>query len=200
MARPIILKYKDETVTFVHKKIDRSRLYGKRKRIAMDPAGKPCTRAEITEDGAILVKKGMAAQAYFDMKDSWLPYSSLTGMDLAGKPLKKCPSTLGAAQVLQGPVSTEQLLYLEVMSVYQLSGKLPPKLRASLQKGDVFMFVFNYRGDYHNETAFLVSGKEGCFALMGNIVEPQWLELKASGEELFTEEDVESDDLDFEMF
>jgi len=35
LARPIILKYKDETVTFVHKKIDRSRLYGKRKRQIM---------------------------------------------------------------------------------------------------------------------------------------------------------------------
>ena len=53
MAKPIIVTRDAHASQFQLKRIDRSKLYGKRRRIPLDPAGMPCARAAITEDGVV---------------------------------------------------------------------------------------------------------------------------------------------------
>jgi len=96
----------------------------------------------------------------------------------------------------------EQLLDLAVDSIYQLDPKeVHPSIQAALESGKVLNFPFNYREDYHAESAYLVLNDEGYFALIGNPTKPIWMELDQVVEENFEDEvGDDNDDLDFEMF
>jgi hypothetical protein len=199
MAKPIVLSWNGVQSSFALEKLDRSKLYGKRQRQVLDPDGQRCERAELTRDGAMLVRSGMTAQAYFDADGSWVPNRDLVGLDVEGNPVELAASTLGVEQPLEGPVSPDDVLDLSTRSVYLLSPEtLDPELKTRLLAGEVFRFPFNYRADYNTETAYLVGNKSGFFALVGNPAPSEWCELQRVAQESF--EDEGDDELDFEMF
>ena len=200
MAKLILINYLGEEAKFSHKKVDRSKLYGSRKRIPLDPLGENCLRCELSDDGSTLIMSGMTSQGYFDSDINWIPNKELIGMDLSGKVLNKIPATLGVAQDVVIS-ELEPLLDLAVDSIYQLDPEeVPQSIQTVLESGKVFNFPFNYREDYHAESAYLVLNDEGYFALIGNPVEPEWMELEQVVEETFESESEDDDDLDFEMF
>ena len=200
MAKAILISYQGKEVQFSYKKVDRSKLYGSRKRIPLDPTGENCQRCELSDDGSTLIMSGMTSQGYFDSDINWIPNKELIGMDLNGKALDKVPATLGVAQ--DAVISElEPLLDLAVDSVYQLDPEeVPQSIQTVLESGKVFNFPFNYREDYHEESAYLIFNDEGYFALIGNPVKPEWMELEQIVEESFESEVEDDDDLDFEMF
>jgi hypothetical protein len=199
MAKPIVLNWKGVQSSFALEKLDRSKLYGRRQRQVLDPDDKRCERAELTRDGALLVRSGMTAQAYFDEEGHWVPNRDLVGLDPDGNPVELAPSTLGVEQPLEGPVSPNEVLDLCTRSVYVLSPDgLDPELEKRLLAGEVFRFPFNYRNDYNTETAYLVANGSGFFALVGNPAASEWCELQTVAQETF--EDAADDELDFEMF
>jgi len=200
MAKLILINYQGEEAQFSHKKVDRSKLYGSRKRIPLDPSGENCLRCELSDDGSTLIMSGMTSQGYFDSDINWIPNKELIGMDSNGKVLDKVPATLGVAQ--DGVLSElEPLLDLAVDSIYQLDPEeVPQSIQTALESGKAISFPFNYREDYHAESAYLVLNDEGYFALIGNPIKPEWMELDQIVEETFESESEEDDDLDFEMF
>ena len=200
MAKLILINYQGEEAQFSHKKVDRSKLYGSRKRIPLDPSGENCLRCELSDDGSTLIMSGMTSQGYFDSDINWIPNKELIGMDSIGKVLDKVPATLGVAQ--DGVLSElEPLLDLAVDSIYQLDPEeVPQSIQTVLESGKVFNFPFNYREDYHAESAYLVLNDEGYFALIGNPIKPEWMELNQVIEESFENEAEDNNDLDFEMF
>ena len=200
MAKLILINYQGEEAQFSHKKVDRSKLYGSRKRIPLDPSGENCLRCELSDDGSTLIMSGMTSQGYFDSDINWIPNKELIGMDSSGKVLDKVPATLGVAQ--DGVLSElEPLLDLAVDSIYQLDPEeVPQSIQTVLESGKAISFPFNYREDYHAESAYLVLNDEGYFALIGNPIKPEWMELDQIVEETFESESEEDDDLDFEMF
>ncbi|SVD59147.1 uncharacterized protein METZ01_LOCUS412001, partial [marine metagenome] len=78
--------------------------------------------------------------------------------------------------------------------------EVPQSIQTALESGKAISFPFNYREDYHAESAYLVLNDEGYFALIGNPIKPEWMELDQIVEETFESESEEDDDLDFEMF
>ena len=200
MARQInVLRDGNESI-FDFKKIDRTKLYGKRKRVVLDEDGQSCVKAEISEDGSTIIKSGMTMQAYFDPENEWVESSRLVGLNEDGEPVEKVPSTLGVAQELEevDPGALSQNL---MVSVYHLSGvDVDAKLQKDLEAGSIFRFSFNYRGDYSAETGFLLSNSEGIFVLVTKAATPEWCTIKAVAVESFTDESEIDDDLDFEMF
>jgi len=201
MAKLLHINFKGEEARFSHKKIDRSKLYGSRKRVPLDPLGENCLRCSLSDDGLTLIMSGMTSQGYFDSDMNWIPNKELIGMDSRGKVLDKIPATLGIAQdALLSDL--EQLLDLAVDSIYQLDPEeVHPSIKAVLESGKVLNFPFNYREDYHAESAYLVLNDEGYFALIGNPTKPIWMELDQVVEENFEDEvGDDNDDLDFEMF
>ena len=98
MAKSIILSLNSKISTFGFSKIDRSKLYGKRRRVPLDPDNQPCTRAQLAADGSILLRAGMLSQGYFQEDGKWIKQSQLQGMDGAGRPLELETSTLGVEQ------------------------------------------------------------------------------------------------------
>ena len=200
MAKEILINYQGEEAQFSHKKVDRSKLYGSRKRIPLDPSGENCLRCELSDDGSTLIMSVMTSQGYYDSHKNWITNKELIGMDSSGKALDKIPATLGVAQ--DGVLSElEPLLDLAVDSIYQLDPEeVPQSIQTVLESGKAISFPFNYREDYHAESAYLVLNDEGYFALIGNPIKPEWMELDQIVEESFESEVEDDDDLDFEMF
>ena len=65
MAKPIIITKDNKDSIFQIKKIERKKLYGYRKRLAIDENNEECKRASLTEDGQILIKSGMTSQGWY---------------------------------------------------------------------------------------------------------------------------------------
>jgi len=201
MAKLIHIIYKGEEAQFGHKKIDRSKLYGSRKRIPLDQLGENCLRCALSDDGLTIIKSGMTSQGYFDSDMNWIPNKELVGIDSNGNILDKFPATLGISQEAS-LCELEMLLDLAVDSIYQLDPEeVPQSIKTALESGKTLNFPFNYREDYHAESAYLILNEEGYFALIGNPIKPEWMELEQVIEENFENEvEDDNDDLDFEMF
>jgi hypothetical protein len=200
MARQINVVLDGVESIFDFKKIDRTKLYGRRKRIVLDADGKACVKAELSEDGTTIITQGMAMQAYFDDDGEWVEHGRMIGLSEEGEPVKKVPSTLGKPQDLEES-TPEALSQNQMVAVYHLMAtEVDPALKKRLDAGSIFKFPFNYRADYCAETGFLLANGEGVFALITRDVSPPWCQLKTVAVESFSE-DVELDDeLDFEMF
>ncbi|MCA9535013.1 MAG: hypothetical protein KC593_15080 [Myxococcales bacterium] len=202
MAKPILLRHEGTLSSLDHARVERRKLYGYRKRVALDPSGEPCTRAALTDDGALLIRAGMTAQGYFDEAGEWIPSKELVGLGADGEPLPLVPSSLGEERELEGPVPATQLLDHAITAVYALTPlSLDAALAESLRAGAVYRFAFNPRADYREDFAFLVSNPDGAlFALAGQPVSPQWLTLAQASAAGADDDESDDDELDFEMF
>ena len=58
MAKPIIIESQGKVSQFDFSKLSRSKLYGRRQRVALDPSGERCKRAALTADGSLLMRLG----------------------------------------------------------------------------------------------------------------------------------------------
>jgi hypothetical protein len=198
MPRPIVVILDNKNSEFSFKKLERRKLYGSKKRIALDKDGHQCKKASITEDGAFLLKTGMSVQGYFDNSENWIPNKELVGL-LDGVVVEKNDSTLGVPQQLEA-VEPSVLLDCRIQSTYLLDEQnIDEALAKALDEGQLFRFCFNYRADYHAETGFLLKNPEGYFALVGIPAESTW-QAPSAPPPIDDDEDELDDDLDFEMF
>jgi len=198
MARQIVLTHQGTTTAFDFKKIDRSKLYGRRVRVFLDREQNRCQRASLTTDGALLVRSGMTAQGYFATDGTWVANNKLVGLDDEGNILPAVPSTLGVPQELH-TVDPSELFDHRIKTVYALESEdLNPGLIEALLGGAVMKFPFNYRVDFMTEWGFLVANDHGVFALIGNPSEFDWCELQQP--EAISLDDDDDDDLDFDFF
>lgn len=199
MAKPVILTWKGESASFAPTKVDRTKIYGARKRIAIDAGGATCTKAALTLDGALTIRSGMLAQGYFTLEGRMIQRSEMTGLDTAGNTVETNPSTLGVPQELVGPVEPSEVLDLQIQSVYFLTpDSVPHNLTEELKTGKIFRFPFNYSAGLETETAYLLSNDAGIFALSGKTMEIPWVDESTSFVPEATDTEEESDDLDFD--
>jgi hypothetical protein len=199
MAKPVIVVYGGKESSFDIAKLDRSKLYPTRKRVSLDAASNSCTRAAMTADGAHVLRSGMTAQGYFTAAGRWVAKNELVGIHPDGSLAPLHASTLGVAQPLEGPVAPRDVFDLNLVGVYTLDPQtVAEELLASLRKGEVYRFPFNYGADYNCETAYLLANDEGIFALVGKPSQPAWVD-EATTYAADEADAVESDDLDFEM-
>jgi hypothetical protein len=200
MARQIIVKWNGKENAFTFAKVDRAKLYGRKKRLPVDTDGGECESASLDVETGILLRSGMTAQGYF-VDGRWIPNKELVGLDESGKELELQPSTLGVPQDLR-EAGIDEVLDLRVASVYALEGDdLDAELtKAMHEEGKCFAVPFNYRADYQTECGVLVGSRDGdIFLLVGQPEQSEWasFETKAPESPADSEED---DDLDFEMF
>ena len=200
MAKSISISFQGKISNFEHTKLERSKLYGRRKRISYDPQGEECSRISLSEDGTLLIRSGMTAQGYFTEDNRWVPNKNLVGLDESGKTLELVLSTLGEPQEVAEPCKPQQLLDIKPTTVYMLgAAELDGALEKQLDEGSIFTFPLNYRADYRAETAFLLKNGEGYFCVVGVPTVSEWCEQEKPAVEK-QEEEEDSDDLDFDMF
>lgn len=198
MARSINVEWKGKESSFSFAKLDRSKLYGKKRRIPVDQDGHKCDLASIDVATGTLLRSGMTAQGYFSSAGEWIPNSELVGLDADGKEVEKVPSTLGVAQKAE-QAKLEDLLDLRVDSVYALEpAEVDKDIAGELESGVVFTIPFNYRADYQSEHGYLLHNKQGFFLLVGQPVATEWVSFENKP---IADDDIQADDdLDFEMF
>jgi hypothetical protein len=199
MAREIVVSVNGQDTNFTFSKLSRDKLYGKKKRLPIDQEGNPCSRGSLALQGSMVIRSGMTAQGYFDESGIQLSRKDLVGLDSEGKELDKFERTLNLSQKATEADPTE-LLNLKVSSVYILKTEnLDAGLKDMLAKGEIFSFPFNYSADYQLEKGFLIGNKNGYFALIGQMTEPEWIGYE-SVQTIIEEEEWEEDELDFDMF
>ena len=199
MAKPVVVTHGSETLSFATTRVDRAKIYGTRKRIAVDARGRPCSKAQLSVDGSQMLLSGMTAQGYFTPDDRWVARNEMVGLDPDGNLVESKPSTLGVPQHIEGPVDPQEILALAVESVFFLEaeeGQASTGLVKKLKAGEVLKCAFNYAAGLEVEIAYLVANDEGVFAIVGKPVKERWVQQG----EVFVPPDIEedADDLDFE--
>jgi hypothetical protein len=198
MAREIQLLLDNNLSSFAFKKVSRNDLYGFKKRIPLGNDGQPCVRAQIDEDTGQLIPSGGLEGVYINQNFSNVEKNDLVAKDSSNQTLKKFDSTLGTPQKIE-PINVEDLLSLEVSSVYALTpSSLDSKLENALSQNQCFQFPFNYYSDYNLETGVLIKSGENIFALIGNLCPSDWVE--ENTQPSIIEEIQEEEELDFQMF
>ena len=156
MAREIQLLLDNNLSSFAFKKVSRNDLYGFKKRIPLGNDGQPCVRAQIDEDTGQLIPSGGLEGVYINQNFSNVEKNDLVAKDSSNQTLKKFDSTLGTPQKIE-PINVEDLLSLEVSSVYALTpSSLDSKLENALSQNQCFQFPFNYYSEDNWETGVLI--------------------------------------------
>ena len=199
MAKSIILNKNDSTSIFQLKKIERKKLYGYKKRLAVDENNNECKRGSLTEDGQILIKSGMTSQGWFIDGGKQIESDEIGAIDENNNELELIPSTLGINQDLEGPIDPKDLLDLSITNVYSIiPDQISDDLKSSLEKGEIWKFNFNFRSDYRMETAYILKNESGYFAIVGI---PFNIKMLIPNEAPPEDEDEDmNDEIDFEMF
>jgi len=199
MARELLFAWRGESVAFEHQRIERRQLYGSKRRVAVDAAGNPCTRASMTLDGTLVMRPGMTAQGWFTDEGEHVESSEVVAVGSDGGPLALHPSTIGVEQVLEGPVKATEVLDLAVEAVLMLTPRsLPDSLRLALDQGQVFRFTYCYRPDPMPSTSFLMANQQGIFAIIGRTTQMPWLTREQACDEAAGSAE-EDGDVDFDM-
>jgi hypothetical protein len=198
MPKGVVVALNGKVSSFQIEKVERAKLYGVRRRLAVDDKGRTCARAALTDDGQVLLRAGMTAQGWFDTDGRQIEQKAIGAEDADGNPLDLVSSTLGVEQPLEGPVDARELLDLSLTAVYRVAPEeLDDALAASLAAGEFWRFPFNYRPDYRSETGYLVQNADGIFALVGVPALAEFLEPQAAPPQ--ADDDDDDGDLDFEM-
>lgn len=198
MAKALLISKGSEELSFTLSRIDRSKIYGARKRIAVDGNGRVCTRAALTGDGRTLLLSGMTSQGYFTDQGRPVLRSEMVGLDALGHPVESNSSTLGIAQTIAEAVAPSELLSLALQSVFYLKPEqLASSLLDRLKAGEIFKVPFNYSAGFDTAFAYIIANDDGCFALVGKATPEQWVE---EGQQFvpLPDDSEEADDLDFD--
>lgn len=198
MPKGIVVACNGTSSSFQIEKVERAKMYGVRRRLAVDQKGRTCARAALTHDGQVLLRAGMTAQGWFDTDGRQIEQKVIGAEGADGNPLDLVPSTLGVEQPLEGPIAATEVLDLSLTAVYRIvPEQLDDVLAASLAAGEFWRFPFNHRPDYRSETGYLVQNADGIFALVGVPAAAEFLEPQAPPP--LADDDDDDDDLDFEM-
>ena len=164
MAAYLDVTYQGQPSRFALTAIDRKRLHGYTKRVALDAAGSECATAHLTRDGRFLLTAGSTADLYLNNEGDTVPRNDLAPVGGDGRALSALAPTTGRPQEAEGPVSVEELLDCVVVRAYALATEsIAPALQSALAHGAVFKVPHRSRKTTQATTAFLLANETGTF-------------------------------------
>ena len=153
------LTFKGQPVRFSKCEIDRARLYGVRKLVALDAQGHECQTALLTHDGRFVLRPGSTAELYIDDRGDTVARRDL---------VLGTEATTSEDHEITGPVAAP--LDFVVTRVYALEPiSVPVNLARALAAGEVFRVPYRSRASAIEMPAFLLGSEAGAFLLL---VEP----------------------------
>lgn len=149
------------SLSFDLTKISREKLYGKLSKLKIDKYGNECIRAELF-DSTILTKGTTSRCEKIATRHK--------------KEIEKIPSTLNIAQQTKKCEFSELLNY-DISSCLALTTtcKIPKNIQKNLET-HIYQFTFNFRKSFSASTAFLIKSNGEYFALIGNLIESDWID------------------------
>lgn len=200
MARAINFQFDSEEIALSPVKVDRNKLYGWTDIRTLDSNGDQCQTAWLDRSGTLLIPKGGLSTGMLSPSGNWVARSELIAANAEGQPAPLIPSTFSVPVRLDQIASIEDVLDHSIDTVYQLEGEAGNLLERCM-KGEIYKFAFNFRDAYESDIAFLLESKGSLFILAGKAQEFNYLSMEetsiVSDDE--TNDEVESDDIDFSM-
>ncbi len=202
VGKQIVVARSGQVSRFAFAPLRREQIYGRRRRVALDADGAPCTRASLLADGSVLLRSGMTGQGYFTPDGRWVANKDLEGIGVDGSPAAVVASTLDAAQSLRGPLDAREVLDMHIANTYVLTAdEVEPALLADLHAGELFGFDISFRDDFRVQSAVLLANDSGVFVLVGYPTEVVWDDLQESPDSAPMDSDADDgiDELDFDF-
>ena len=166
MSRTIDIGYKGRAFRFLLTPIDRKRLHGFKRRIALDENGHECATAHLTRDGRFLLGSGCTAELYINDVGDTIHRSELVAVDADGEPLPTLSATSERTQAIKASVALDDFLNHVVIKAYTLESEaLDPALEQALRDGALFRVPYRPRPTHAEIPAFLLAN-ENCLLLM----------------------------------
>jgi len=166
MSRNIDIRYRGRDSRFRLMPLDRKRLHGFKRRIALDENGDECTTAHLTRDGRFLLGAGCTADLYINDEGDTINRSERVAVDADGKLLPTLPATSDRTQAINDPVALDDILNHVVTKVYALDvDSLDPTLEQALRAGAIFRVPYRPRSTYAEPPAFLLANENGVFLM-----------------------------------
>ena len=164
MAAYLEMNYRGQPSRFALTAIDRKRLHGYTKRVALDADGYECATAHLSRDGRFLLSAGSTADLYINERGDSILRADLTSVDSDGHALTTLAPTTGRPQEAKGPVAPEEILDCVVVRAYALAPEtLAPALQSGLARGAIFKVAYRPRKTAQSTTAFLLANETGTF-------------------------------------
>ncbi len=185
--------------SFMVTKINRSKLYGSKRRIAIDAQGQECARAGLTRDGMYILPAGGTAVLYLDEQGDVVERNQLQAIDSEGDVIKPGESTLDAALELGQAVEAAEVLECNITRAYALEPVfISAGLEDSLSQGVIFRLPLPSPEGSNSRQSFLLGNDAGYFLLIG---EQMGFECIGLAEADLTPPDIGEDgyDIDFGM-
>jgi len=196
MATYLDVNYQGQPSRFALTAIDRKRLHGYTKRVALDADGNECTTAHLTQDGRFLLAAGSTADLYTNERGDSVSRTDLVFVGSDGRALETVPATTGRPEEAEGPVSPEEVLDCVVVKAYALAPEsIAPALQSALARGAILKISHRSRKTAQATTAFLLANETGTFLVQ---TEPCGFEF-VGPEQLPAETDDWADDQDEEF-
>jgi hypothetical protein len=169
MSTRLEITYLGRPSCFHLEPLDRKRLLGDTRLLALDAEGKECRTAHLTRDGKYLLLPGSTADMYVDADGNWVDRNTLTRADGAAS----LEASAAGPVELEGPVPVQELLDGVATRVHRLEAEaLHPALDAALREGAVFRLkgppaagvIYLFAND---AGIFLVHAEPAGFAFVG---------------------------------
>jgi len=138
--------------------VDRKRLLGGTRIIALDAEGRECPAGHLTRDGKYLLLPGSTADMYVDAEGNSVERSTLRRGDGAPAQARHAEEPVE----LEGPVPAHELLDSVATRVHRLDAEgLQPSLEAALRAGA----VFRLKGRRREGDTYLFANDAGSFLI-----------------------------------
>lgn len=196
MSTYLDVSYQREKSRFAMTAIDRKRLHGYTKRLALDADGNECATAHLTRDGRFLLPAGSTADLYLNNEGDCVPRTDLVAVGSDGRALDTLAPTTGQPQEVEGPVSPEEILDCVIVRAYALVAEtLSPALQSALVGGAILKVPYRPRKTTQATTTFLLANDTGMYLVQ---TEPCGFEF-VGPEQVLVEADAWADDDEFEF-
>jgi hypothetical protein len=192
------LSYQGQPVRFAKIEIDRARLHGLRRLVALDAQGRECESALLTRDGRYVLQHGSTADLYINECGDAVPRRELVAVDEAGALLSASAPPPNGPREIVGPLAAPELLdYVVVRVDALLPVTVPAKLAQALGAGALFRVPHQPRPTVAQTPAFLLGGEAGAFLIQ---VEPHGFDYVGPDQPALPADDPDEDDLDVFAF
>ena len=164
MAKALVFTINGRDYSAEPVKIDRKKLYGWQKLIALDADGSECSSAYAANFGTMILPAGGIGSGILSPKNEWVERSSLVAVGPDGKKAELLPSSFSAPNALDKTVSEEQFLDYNITAVYELSSD---KEFCEAVGDKIWSFPYRYRDSYDSTAAFILLAEGVVRMLLG---------------------------------
>lgn len=163
MQQSMIIKFNDQESSFKPTKINRSKLYGSKRRIPIDAQGQKCSRAALTHDGVYVLPSGGTAMLYLDEQGDVVERNQLQAIDTDGEVMSPENSSSEATLEVTQVVQVADVLECGITHAYALEPVfICTELEKSLSQGAIYRLP-----GANGRQAFLLGNDAGYFLLFG---------------------------------